>query len=885
METTKKIKHLGWWIAAGILIIIIISADNLVEIITDYFWFGELGFTSIFFKILFSKIGITSITGIVSFILIYGNMLIAQRLCQKVSYYENSQFFSYIESYGITPFIKYILPFAALVTAFFLGSISSNYWDLFLKFKGATSFGINDPLLGKDVGFYVFKLPFYKLVFNGSLAVLIFSLIGSLIVYFLKQNLLFHPRGVVINNNAKAHLLILTGIILASFYFFFQFKIYSLVNGSGHVVNGAGYADIHFYLPFLKVMQYISLIAAILVWINIRYKTLKFALVGVLLVFVVHLLGKGTSGFVQKFIVAPNEVTKEKPYIEWSIKNTRKAYNLDAIEEKNFTPTEDLTREILKKNDLTINNVRLWNQAPLLKTFAQLQEIRTYYKFLDVDNDRYMINNKYRQVMFSPRELVPASLPSRIWINEHLTYTHGYGLCMGPVNDVTDEGLPEFFIKDIPPSSFADVTVNRPEIYYGEADAGYAIVNTKLKEFDYPSGDQNVYTKYMGSGGVKMGGFLKKLLFVIRFREIKILLSSDITSQSKILYFRQIGDRVKKAMPFLEYDSDPYMVITKDGRLMWFIDAYTVSSMYPYSAYVRGIGNYIRNSVKTIVDAYNGNISFYVSDTTDPIIKAYDKIFPNIFKPLSQMSPDLRSHIRYPQTLFAIQAKVYALYHMTDPQVFYNKEDLWKIPESYYEGQSTQMSPYFTIMKLAGVGEKEEFILMVPFCPAKKENMIAWFAARCDEPNYGKLLVFNFPKQQLVYGPSQIESRINQDPEISKQVTLWSQGGSRIIWGSLLVIPVEQSLLYVQPLYLSASQGSGVPELKRVIVAYGNNIAMEETLEKSLGAIFGGMIQDKKEETKKGEAPIPQEEVTIKKLIFEANKQFEKAWEELAKKN
>jgi uncharacterized membrane protein (UPF0182 family) len=708
-------------------------------------------------------------------------------------------------------------------------------------------------------------------------------------VYFLRQNITFTGRWVSAAQAAKAHILILTGLLVASLYVFFQFRMFDMVNGTGHIVNGAGYADIHFYLPFLKAMRFICLAAAVLVWVNIWTKTFKFVITGIVLVVLMNIIGRTASGVVQRFIVAPNEVSKETPYINWSIQSTRAAFNLDKIEEKHFLPTENLTKDMVQKNDLTIKNIRLWDSAPLLTTFGQLQEIRTYYKFLDVDNDRYLINGKYRQVMFSSRELVPASLPSRIWINEHLSYTHGYGLCMGPVNNVTGEGLPEFFIENIPPKSNADITVTRPEIYYGEADAGYCIVNTRSKEFDYPSGDENVYTEYKGSGGVTMGNILKKLLFVVRFGELKILLSTDISSNSRILYFRKINERVRKAMPFLAYDSDPYMVVAADGRLVWFIDAYATSSRYPYSATVRDMGNYIRNSVKVTVDAYNGTVSYYISDPSDPIIRAYSRIFPGVFKPLSDMSADLRAHIRYPQSLFAIQAKVYSLYHMTDPQVFYNKEDMWKIPESYSEGSMEQMVPYYTIMKLAEVGRQEEFILMVPFSPAKKENMIAWLAARCDEPNYGKLLVFDFPKQMLVYGPQQIESRINQDADISKQITLWNQGGSRVIWGSLLVIPVEQSLLYVQPLYLAAQSG-GVPELKRVIVSYSNKIAMEETLQRSLDVIFGVARQNQEPSAAVSQqgAVLPVtggRQGEIKRLISDANHQFEKAQEELSKKN
>jgi len=886
MASPVKIKYLGWWILAAVVLVVMVFAKNIATLLTDFTWFRELHLAPVFFKMLFAKVGITCISGVVSWFIIFVNLLLATKLAKPVAAYSRSPVMTYVEAYGIMPIVKYVLPLAAIAVALFIASVAGQFWDTFLLYKGSVAFGAADPLLGKDISFYVFRLPFYRFVYNGLFAILALSLVGSFMVYFLRQNITFTGRWVSAQGAAKAHILVLTGLLIGSLYVFFQFRMFDMVYGSGHIVNGAGYADIHFYLPFLKAMRFVCLAAAILVWINIWTKTLKFVIGGILLVILMNIIGRSASGLVQRFIVAPNEVSKETPYINWSIQNTRAAFNLDKIEQKHFVPSENLTKDAVQKNDLTVKNIRLWDAAPLLTTFSQLQEIRTYYKFLDVDNDRYLINGKYRQVMLTARELVPASLPSRIWINERLSYTHGYGLCMGPVNNVTGEGLPDFFIENIPPKSDAGLTVARPEIYFGETDAGYCIVNTRSKEFDYPSGDENVYTTYHGTGGVSMGGLLKKLLFVARFGELKILLSTDISSQSKILYVRRIQERVKKAMPFLTYDADPYMVVTADGRLVWIIDAYTTTDRYPYSAYVQDMGNYIRNSVKVTVDAYNGSVSYYVSDPADPIIRGYGKIFPGVFRPLSEMPADLRSHIRYPQALFAIQAKVFALYHMTDPQVFYNKEDLWKIPESFSEGQMEQMIPYYTIMKLAEVGEAEEFILMVPFSPAKKENMIAWLAARCDEPNYGKLLVFDFPKQQLVYGPQQIESRINQDPDISKQITLWNQGGSRVIWGNLLVIPVEQSLLYVQPLYIAAESG-GVPELKRVIVAYSNSIAMEPTLQGSLDAIFG-VAKQAPEVSPAQKTPGPADigvQGNIKRLIVEANREFEKAQDELAKKN
>jgi len=440
--------------------------------------------------------------------------------------------------------------------------------------------------------------------------------------------------------------------------------------------------------------------------------------------------------------------------------------------------------------------------------------------------------------MLSARELSHAHLPSRIWINEHLTYTHGYGVVFGPVNQVTPEGLPEFFIKDIPPVSTGPLKVARPEIYYGELANDYVFVKTKAQELDYPAGDQNVYTNYQGKGGVPVSSLWRKLLFSARYATLRIALSNDVTRESRILYHRQIQERVKKIAPFITFDRDVYLVVAQGGRLFWIIDGYTTSNRYPYSEPTGRLGNYIRNSVKAVVDAYDGAVSFYLSSPDDPIILAYAKVFPGLLKPLEAMPEDLRVHIRYPQDLFAVQARMYATYHMQDSQVFYNKEDLLSIPRKAVDGQEREMEPYYTIMRLPGE-KKEEFVLLLPFTPNKRDNMRAWLAARSDPPHYGKLIALDFPKAKLVYGPRQIDARIEQDAFISQQLSLWGQRGSQVIRGSLLAIPIEKSLLYVQPLYLAAEKGS-LPELKRVIVAFGNQIAMEETLELSLQRIFGG---------------------------------------------
>ncbi|MBN1128825.1 MAG: UPF0182 family protein [Chitinispirillaceae bacterium] len=866
--------------------LLLVFSGKIVTLLTDYLWFKEINFVSLFFTALYSKIGCGVIAGGGIWLVIVLNIWIASRCSLRSEKYDGFLDPQTLALLARLPSLNVVFLLVAAVVAFFAGTWASLHWEVYLKAMYAVPFGIKDQLFGKDIGFYVFHLPFYRFIYRAVTLALTFSFIGILVYYLLRQNCIFDGRSIRISSPARTQLLVLLGVLCLSLFFSFQFKIYEMVTAQGSLINGAGFSQIKVNLPVLSALRFVSIIAAILVFATIFRKSLRLLGGAVLLLVAVSIAGYLATQAVQKFVVGPDELSKEAPYIGWSIVNTRAAFGLDRIESKPFVPTGNLDAAALARNSQTTGNIRLWEHAPLLTTFSQLQEIRTYYEFLDVDNDRYTINGEYRQVMLSPRELVPSSLPSRTWINEHLTYTHGYGLCLGPVNTVTEEGLPDFFIKNIPPSSTIRLGVSRPQIYYGESDAGYVIVKSGAKEFDYPSGNDNVYTVYDGTGGIRMGGFLRKALFALRFQELKILLRSDITAGSRIMYHRQILDRFHKAAPFLRADTDPYMVITENGRLVWIIDAYTTTNAYPYSSLVTGIGNYIRNSVKTVIDAYNGDLALYITDPDDPIIATYEKVFPRLFKPLTAIPDDLRSHIRYPQTLFTVQARVYSIYHMTDPQVFYNKEDVWRIPDNYTEGRLGAMNPYYTIMKLAGVGEKEEFILMVPFCPAKKENMIAWLAARCDGPDYGSLLVFDFPKQKLVFGPSQIDSRINQEAEISKQLTLWNQGGSRVIRGSLLVIPIEQSLLYVQPLYLASKEGGGVPELKRVIVAFENSIAMEQTLEISLSRIFGTAAPVKP--GKKGALSVTEDtagKVDVRMLITEADRHFTVGQEELRKGN
>ena len=874
-------------IAPLLLVFIVFSfLGQTVPLYTDYLWFQEVKFTSVFITILWTKAILALVAGLLFALLVYLNVRVAARPTSGDVLVELDDPFGLPSRLVIEPlFKKFLLP-GALVLGFLAGSGASGQWETFLRYLNTQSFHVQDPLFGRDIGFYVFRLPVFNLLYSWALLALALCFILVVVTNVLYRGIQITPRGPRVVTSARAHLLTLGALILIVKAGGYHLDTYGLLFSPQGIVFGAGYIDINAQIPALRILTIMSLgAAAFCIW-QIGRTGVRPVLIALGVLVGAHILGLGLyPNFLQRFRVVPNEVVAERPYIEQNIKYTRMAYGLDRIQEQEFPAEETLTSGDLQKNDATIKNIRLWDHRPLLVTYAQLQEIRTYYRFVDVDNDRYMVDGQLRQVMLSPRELSYRNLPSRIWINERLTYTHGFGVVMGPVNRITPEGLPEFWIKDIPPASTGPIKVTRPEVYYGEIGNDYVFVKTHGQELDYPAGDKNVYSSYAGEGGVPIQSFLRKLLFAIRFGDVKIILSNDIIPESRVMYHREIGERVKKAAPFIEFDRDPYLVIGQDGRMFWIIDGYTTSNRFPYSEPVRGMGNYIRNSVKAVVDAYNGSLAFYLSEPDDPVIKAYAQAFPGLFQPLSAMRADLRPHIRYPQGMFAIQARMFATYHMRDPQVFYNKEHLWSIPRKTVEGQERELESYYTIMRLPGE-KTEEFILLTPFNPSKKDNMIAWMAARSDGANYGKLIAYIFPKQKMIYGPRQIDARIDQDAFISQQLSLWGQRGSQVIRGSLLAIPIEQSLLYVQPLYLAADKGS-LPELKRVIVAFGNQIAMEENLEASLGQIFGGPGKQqavaRAEAPAPGPAPGPRE--SIRGLVDQALQQYTRAQDMLRQGN
>ncbi|MGC1917077.1 MAG: UPF0182 family protein, partial [Pseudolabrys sp.] len=609
--------------------------------------------------------------------------------------------------------------------------------------------------------------------------------------------------------------------------------------GDNGVVVGASYTDIHVGLPVLWLLIGLSIFAAFAAWANVRVRTYRIPAAAAVLVFGGSLvLSEVVPGFFQRVFVKPTELQLEKPYIQRNIALTQQAYDLHQITAKPFPAEQDLTLKTLEANKATIDNIRLWDWSPLMDAYVQLQEIRTYYKFHDVDVDRYWLDGTYQSVMVSARELKSSMLPpnAQTWVNTRVLFTHGNGVVMSPVTRKSADGLPLFYLRDIPPISTGGPDIREPRIYYGEETSNYVIVKGGTPEFDYPKGKDNIYAPYDGTGGVPIGGILRRNLFAWHFGDLNLLLSRYITGASRIMIRRDIQEQARAIAPFLRLDHDPYLVIS-NGKLYWIQDAYTTSDYFPYAQPVQRLGlNYIRNSVKIVIDAYNGTVAFYLMDAAEPIARTYQRIFPDLFKPFAAMPPDLQMHIRYPEDLFLIQAQIYQAYHMEAADVFYNREDLWQFPREPGGDGATLMAPYYIIMRLPGETQAE-FFLMLPMVPSRRDNMIAWLAARCDSPDYGKLIVYEFPKDKLVYGPFQIEALINQNTEISQQLTLWNQMGSRVIRGNLLVIPIENSILYVSPLYLRAAQGQ-LPELKRVIAAYGDHVVMKETLAEALSALF-----------------------------------------------
>ncbi len=883
----KKKHRFGLKALAIIVLLAILIIFSLVGFITDFLWFKELGYVSVFFKQLVTQLEI----GIPTFIVVTLLTFIYLKLLKR-GYYKKveSNIAGEVRplnaiTWGLSLALGVIVTYMAV----------TGLWFNALRFANSADFGIKDPLFNLDVSFYTFKLEFITQINDMLIGVLVALMIITVIYYVILISTrlprvfetpepdadfgdqqrttgqggftnsafsqMFGQFGKAFginptptrrkkqldNENLKELLSIATiQLIVVGVVFFimlainFYLRQYSLLygaTGSSGVVYGAGYTDVNITLWMYRILIGLALIGAVGFAFGVITKRFKWILAVPVVMIFVGLAGGGVGLMVQNFVVSPDEINKESKYLENNIKFTQYAYALDQVDVRSFTADNKLTTADIQKNDATISNIRINDYLPAEKFYNQTQSIRQYYSFNDVDVDRYMVNGEYTQTFLSAREIDETKI-STTWLNTHLKYTHGYGITLSRVDKVTTNGQPDMLIKDIPPQSTVDeITVTRPEIYFGELTNNYIVTNTDEAEFDYPDGDANAYVNYEGSAGIKLNLF-NKALFAIRERSLKLLVSSNIDSQSKIVINRNIKSRVQKIMPYLSYDTDPY-VVTVDGKLYWIIDAYTSSDKYPYSEpYGEGSKvNYVRNSVKVVIDAYNGNVDFYIVDANDPIAMTFKNIYPKLFKDFDEMPEGLQSHIRYPNTMFQIQAEIFERYHMNDVKVFYQNEDQWQIANEIYGTEEQAMTPNYYILSLPGEA-KEEFVNSIAYTPKDKRNMTGLLMARNDGDNYGKLVLFSLPKSKLVYGPMQIEAQIDQTPEISKEFSLWNSSGSSYSRGNLFIIPIENSLIYVEPVYLEATNSS-IPEVKRVIVAYGDKIAYEPTLAEALDTLFG----------------------------------------------
>jgi uncharacterized membrane protein (UPF0182 family) len=837
----------------GLLVVVCLAVVGLagLGVFIHYYgywlWFANLGFGKVFTTILGAKV-----LTFAAFALLFGifagvNLYLARR---SGSYPRPIRLVSperpgsplellFRGGYSTQAWIVALLFLSGL-----MGLSASDSWMTFLAFLHRSKFGIADPVFSRDAGFYVFALPLYSFLQNWCLLALVLVFIAVGLSYYLDHGVLIQENSFYVYPRVKSHLAVLGGLFFLDLAWLYRLKLYGLLYSSRGVAYGASYTDVHAQIPAYWALLILAVIMAVVLFSMPVLNKWKWGLY-VIGAYLVALIGFSWiySAIIQQYIVKPNELAKETPYIENNIKFTRLGFGLEKAKEQPFALKDTMSYRDIEKNQATIHNIRLWDRRPLMQTYKQLQEIRLYYDFKGVDVDRYHFKDKYTEVALAARELAPAQLPApaRTWVNAHLVYTHGYGVVMSPVNERTEDGMPKFVIQNIPPQSTNSINVTQPAIYYGEETDEFTIVHTKTREFDYPKGNKNVYTSYHGKGGVQLSSLFRRLVYAVDLSDLNILISGYVTDESRIMFHRVITDRDRTIAPFLAYDSDPYSVVGDDGHLYWIHDAYTTTNMFPYSEPVswgrdRSGFNYIRNSVKVVIDAYNGDVSYYVIDPSDPIIQTYRKIFPTLFKPIDKMPSFLRQHVRYPMDLFIVQAKMYATYHMTDPQVFYNREDLWNIPRAMFGGTPQSILPYYIIMKLPGA-TSEEFILMLPLTPSKKDNMVAWMCARCDGPDYGQLLIYTLSKEKLVYGPMQIEARINQQPSISAELTLWGQQGSSVIRGNLLIIPIEHSFIYVEPVYLQAEE-SRMPQLKRVIAVEDGRLMMEKNLDQALRAVF-----------------------------------------------
>jgi uncharacterized protein len=894
----------GWYLIGIIIVLVIIQ--KIFIFYTDYLWFANLDQAAVFMTILKSRILLAVLFGGVFFAFIYINARLARRPLSKDITLIGKRLLPDEEREQIETYADKAILIFCLVGALMVAAVAAAHWREWLQFIHAVPFSEtgahNDPIFQRDAGFYVFKLDFILYAWRSVFYGIVITLIVTVLIHLYQEAIRFIGNTVQAIPRARFHVLSLLALAFFAKIYSYRLMQFSLLySAHGKDFFGASYADVHARLPLMTVLMVTCAIAGIATLVSIRSRSMTIPAGAIAAVFLVSILGGWLyPAAIQKLVVDPNELVREEPFIANNIKATNLAYGTDAITDKLHQVGDPLTWDDINNNLPTVSNIRLWDHRPLETCFQQMQALRKYYQFADVDVDRYELNGEVRQVMLSARQLAYDRI-SPTFVNQYLLYTHGYGVAMSPVAEVAEGAEPVYWIKDLPPQSSVGINITRPAIYYttswhprlierisppefvrdaaqqreqtpGPLDeqpggpgeqpsqaprpsgpagvdprpAGaplFAIVNTSANELDYPisegAGEENAYTRYSGTGGVQLTNIWRKIAFAIRFRKLDILLTEYITTQSRIMMYRELPERLTALAPFLAYDPDPYIMIADNGELKWICDAYTVSNMYPYSMRTTWFANYVRNSVKVVVDAYEGRPEFHVVDPDDPVIRCYQKIFPSLFKTFEDMSPSVKKHLRYPQLLFRIQAGVYAKYHMKNPQTFYQAEDEWAIPPEIYSQGYREVEAYYQVIKLVGA-EKEEFLLVLPYVLAKfeRKNMVAWMAARCDPEHYGELIVYRFPKKSLVFGPMQFEAKIDQDANLSELFTLWSQSGSDVIRGNTLVIPVADNFLYVEPIYLESTD-SAIPELKLVVLMHGNNLVYGPTLDEALVQLLG----------------------------------------------
>lgn len=875
-KTPQRVITFSKWLA--VLLVLLIIGNIVVNIVTDYIWADHLGYGSVFATMFVTQISLWVAGFLLFFISTFFLFLNIRKVFLKD--YPNERLPSIVLNRKWFTILNVII-------AFFIGILGASIvqgigWERVLGYIHQVPFGVGDPYFGKDLSFFIYTLPLWNFLIGVFLVIFGANILVKLIAYSIHE-FIKHSR------RAQRHFIVsivLFGVVLATKFFLSPYEkaLTSKVNlFQQSVVEGVSFTDKYVNIPFDYIMVAITLLATILLVLATIQRKPAYVKLIIPLYVGTYIVGVAASLIVQSFVVSPNELAKEEPFLANDIEMTRKAYELDKVKVEDRQVNDSLSKEMLARNRETIDNIRINDTRPLNEVYNQLQTFRPYYTFKDVDIDRYEIDGKYQQVFISARELTQENLPSRAqtWVNKHLRYTHGYGVAISNVNEITSEGQPKYIVKDLPPSGSIDV--KRPQIYFGENDYQSVIVNTKIDEFDFPDQEESATHRFEEDSGIPLTG-LNRFLFAVDEKSYRYIISRQLDKNSRLLQTRNIFDRVERIAPFLEYDSDAYLVVRDDGTLVWMLDAFTKTNRYPHSDSGDNRFNYIRNPIKITVDAYTGEVNFYLIEPDEPLAKTYANMFPDLFT--TDVPKDVRAHFRYPVELFKVQAEMYRAYHMTNLELFYNREDYWQIPTEKYYGEDIEMEPYYVTMKLDDA-DKEEFILMTPYSPNKKQNLAAWMGVRNDGEHYGEMFVYTFSKQRNIYGPQQIENRINQDASISQELNLWSQGGSKVIRGNLLVIPIEDTLLYVEPMYIESNNETALPEVKRIIVSYQDYIVMEPTLEQALDRIMtliDGRVppENAKEQEEDGKQPASEENQvkTPQQLLAEidqAFKQYEEA--------